>query len=59
MRPDPLEQGSFLALEPVAAAVAGAVLLSQGLDAKLLAAIAWVTIATVGVTISDRRSIVE
>jgi inner membrane transporter RhtA len=51
--------GIVMALEPVAAAVAGAVLLSQGLDAKLLAAIACVTIASVGVTISDRRSIVE
>ena len=51
--------GIVMALEPVAAAVAGAVLLSQGLEAKLLAAIACVTIAAVGVTISDRRSIVE
>lgn len=51
--------GIVMALEPVAAAVAGAVLLSQGLDAKLLAAIACVTIAALGVTISDRRSIVE
>jgi inner membrane transporter RhtA len=51
--------GIVMALEPVAAAVAGAVLLSQGLDAKLLAAIACVTIAAIGVTISDRRSVVE
>jgi inner membrane transporter RhtA len=51
--------GIVMALEPVAAAVAGAVLLSQGLEAKLLAAIACVTIAALGVTISDRRSIVE
>jgi len=51
--------GIVMAVEPVAAAVAGAVLLSQGLEAKLLAAIACVTIASVGVTISDRRSIVE
>jgi inner membrane transporter RhtA len=51
--------GIVMALEPVAAAVAGAVLLSQGLEAKLLAAVACVTIAAIGVTISDRRSIVE
>jgi len=51
--------GIVMALEPVAAAVAGTVLLSQGLEAKLLAAIACVTIAAIGVTISDRRSIVE
>jgi inner membrane transporter RhtA len=51
--------GIVMALEPVAAAVAGAVLLSQGLEAKLLGAITCVTIAAIGVTISDRRSIVE
>lgn len=51
--------GIVMALEPVAAAVAGAVLLSQGLEAKLLTAIACVTTAAIGVTISDRRSIVE
>ena len=51
--------GIVMAMEPVAAAVAGAVLLSQGLEAKLVAAIACVTIAAIGVTISDRRSVVE
>jgi inner membrane transporter RhtA len=57
-RVTPRTYGIVMALEPVAAAVAGAVLLSQGLEAKLLAAIACVTIAAVGVTISDRRSVV-
>jgi inner membrane transporter RhtA len=57
-RVTPRTYGIVMALEPVAAAVAGAALLSQGLEAKLLAAIACVTIAAVGVTISDRRSVV-
>ena len=55
----PRTYGIVMTLEPVAAAVAGAVLLSQGLDAKLVVAIVCVTIAALGVTISDRRSLVE
>lgn len=51
--------GIVMALEPVAAAVAGALLLSQGIDQKLILAVACVTVASLGVTISDRRSIVE
>jgi inner membrane transporter RhtA len=47
--------GIVMTLEPVAAAVAGAVLLFQALDPKLLLAVVCVTIAALGVTISDRR----
>ena len=51
--------GIVMTLEPVVAAVAGAVLLSQGLDSKLVVAVACVSVAALGVTISDRRSLVE
>jgi inner membrane transporter RhtA len=55
----PRTYGIVMTLEPVAAAVAGAVLLAQGLDPKLLAAVACVTVAALGVTISERRSVVD
>jgi inner membrane transporter RhtA len=55
----PRTYGIVMTMEPVAAAVAGAVLLSQGLDSKLVLAVACVTVAALGVTISDRRSLVE
>lgn len=58
-RVSPRTYGIVMALEPVAAAVAGAVLLSQGLDAKLILAVLCVSVAAAGVTISDRRSVVE
>jgi inner membrane transporter RhtA len=51
--------GIVMTLEPVVAAVAGAVLLSQDLDSKLVIAVACVSVAALGVTISDRRSLVE
>jgi len=56
-RVTPRTYGIVMTLEPVAAAVAGAALLSQGLDPKLVLAIVCVTIAALGVTISDRRNV--
>jgi inner membrane transporter RhtA len=55
----PRTYGIVMTLEPVAAAVAGAVLLAQGLDPRLLVAVACVTVAALGVTITDRRSVVD
>jgi len=55
----PRTYGIVMTLEPVAAAVVGAALLSQALDPKLLAAVACVTVAALGVTISDRRAVVS
>jgi inner membrane transporter RhtA len=49
--------GIIMTMEPVAAAAAGAVILSQALDPKLLFAVACVTIAALGVTITDRRGL--
>jgi len=49
--------GIVVTLEPVAAAAAGAVILAQALDPKLLFAVACVTIAALGVTITDRRGL--
>ncbi|HET7181298.1 MAG TPA: EamA family transporter [Candidatus Limnocylindrales bacterium] len=56
-RVTPRTYGIVMTLEPVAAAVAGAVLLSQGLDPKLVLAVVCVTIAALGVTLSDRRNV--
>jgi inner membrane transporter RhtA len=56
-RVTPRTYGIFMTLEPVIAAVAGALLLSQGLDSKLVIAIVCVTVASLGVTISDRRAV--
>ncbi|HJP89520.1 MAG TPA: EamA family transporter [Candidatus Limnocylindrales bacterium] len=56
-RVTPRTYGIFMTLEPVVAAVAGAVLLSQALDSKLVVAVACVTIAALGVTITDRRNV--
>jgi inner membrane transporter RhtA len=47
--------GILVALEPVAAAIVGAILLGQALGVQGLLAVACVTAAAVGVTISDRR----
>jgi inner membrane transporter RhtA len=48
--------GVTVTLEPVVAVLVGAVVLSQALPANALAAIACVTVAAVGVTLSDRRA---
>lgn len=55
----PRTYGIVMTLEPVAAAVAGAVLLSQGIDGKLVIAVVCVTVAALGVTISDRRAVIS
>lgn len=47
--------GIIVTLEPVAAAVVGAVILGQALPANAFVAIACVTAAAVGVTLTDRR----
>lgn len=47
--------GIVITLEPVAAAVVGAILLSQALPPGALIAIACVTAAAIGVTLTDRR----
>jgi inner membrane transporter RhtA len=47
--------GILVTLEPVAAAIVGAVVLGQALPTAALAAIACVTVAAIGVTLSDRR----
>jgi inner membrane transporter RhtA len=47
--------GILVTLEPVAAAIVGALLLGQALPPAALAAIACVTVAAIGVTLSDRR----
>lgn len=56
-RVTPRTYGIFMTLEPVIAAAAGALLLAQGLDQKLVIAVACVTVAALGVTISDRRNV--
>ena len=48
--------GILVTMEPVAAVVVGAVILSQALPPMALAAIACITIAAAGVTITDRRA---
>jgi inner membrane transporter RhtA len=48
--------GIIVTLEPVAAAIVGALVLGQALPASALVAIACVTVAAIGVTITDRRS---
>ncbi len=47
--------GIFVTLEPVAAAVIGAVLLSQAMSLQGMIAVVCVTVAALGVTLSDRR----
>lgn len=47
--------GIVVTLEPVAAAVVGAIILGQALPPNAIAAIACVTAAAIGVTLSDRR----
>lgn len=47
--------GILVTLEPVAAAAIGALLLGQAIGVPGLAAVACVTVAALGVTISDRR----
>jgi len=47
--------GIIVTLEPVVAAVVGAIVLSQALPPTAVAAIACVTVAAIGVTLSDRR----
>jgi inner membrane transporter RhtA len=56
-RVTPRTYGIVMTLEPVAAAIAGTVLLSQALDPKLVRAVVCVTIAALGVTLSDRRNV--
>ncbi len=50
--------GIIVTLEPVAAALVGALVLGQALPPTALLAIACVTTAAIGVTLSDRRSTV-
>lgn len=47
--------GVVVTLEPVVAAMVGALVLGQALPATALVAIACVTVAAIGVTLSDRR----
>lgn len=47
--------GVIVTLEPIAAALVGAVVLSQALPPGAIVAIACVTVAAIGVTLSDRR----
>jgi inner membrane transporter RhtA len=47
--------GIIVTLEPVAAAMVGAVILGQSLPPTAFVAIACVTVAAIGVTLSDRR----
>ncbi len=47
--------GILVTLEPVAAAVVGALLLAQAIGPEGLLAVACVTVAALGVTLSDRR----
>ena len=47
--------GVIVTLEPVVAALVGAVVLGQALPPSALVAIACVTAAAIGVTLSDRR----
>jgi inner membrane transporter RhtA len=47
--------GVIVTLEPVAAALVGALVLGQALPPTALVAIACVTVAAIGVTLSDRR----
>ena len=51
----PRAYGILATLEPAAAAIVGAVALSQSLDAKAVLAVGCVTAAALGVTFSDRR----
>ncbi len=48
--------GVMVTLEPVVAALVGAIVLGQALPAAALLAIACVTAAAIGVTLSERRS---
>jgi inner membrane transporter RhtA len=50
--------GVMVTLEPVTAVVVGALLLSQGLPPSALAAVACISLAAVGVNLSDRRAAV-
>ena len=45
----------MVTLEPVVAVIVGALLLSQALPPNALAAVALVTVAAIGVNITDRR----
>lgn len=51
----PRTYGILVTLEPVTAVVVGAIALHQGLGPKAMLAVACVTAAALGVTISDRR----
>jgi inner membrane transporter RhtA len=54
-RMTPRAYGILVTLEPAVAATIGAVILAQPLGPKALIAVACVTAAALGVTISDRR----
>jgi len=54
-RMTPRTYGILVTLEPVTAVVVGAIALHQGLGPKAMLAVACVTAAALGVTISDRR----
>ena len=56
-RMTPRAYGIVVALEPVAATVAGALLLRQSMTVQGLLAIVCVTVAAIGVTITDRRDL--
>jgi inner membrane transporter RhtA len=56
-RMTPRSYGILVTLEPAAAALVGALILDQGLGPKVLLAVACVTAAALGVTISDRRNL--
>ena len=51
--------GILVTMEPVAAAIIGAVLLGQAMGLQGILAVACVTAAAFGVTVSDRRDVVE
>jgi inner membrane transporter RhtA len=50
--------GVIVTLEPVVAAIVGAIILGQALQPTAVVAIACVTVAAIGVTLSDRRGAV-
>jgi inner membrane transporter RhtA len=54
-RMTPRTYGILVTLEPVVATVVGAIALNQGLGTRAILAVACVTAAALGVTISDRK----
>jgi inner membrane transporter RhtA len=54
-RMTPRAYGILVTLEPVVATLVGAIALNQALGVRAILAVACVTVAALGVTISDRR----